>query len=254
MRQCFYPLAVLPFLAVPCHAESGAFIGIGYGESTFQGSVDINKLVETTYGEIPLRAIDEGQPVREGNRVSDEDDSDSAWKVFGGYHFNRYLALEASYADLGSGSASVITDQLEGISSAGEGGEGVYRGSQRTELSYETQVFALSVRGTLPLGDWFRLYGKLGATYYDSESERYWVTAANKTVPGQETVDASDQRSPQKQSKSGTSWLYGVGAGVDFAEHWAVDLEYESYQDVELGSFVDKDAVDVLSLSVSYRF
>ena len=246
--------SVLSLLPLTGLAESGAYIGLGYGEVDYKGSVDIDGLVNQTYAEIPLRPIDEGQPIREGNRVASEDDSDSAWKVFGGYKFNRFLALELAYADLGSGSATVLTDELEALSTAGEGGEGVYRGSQRTNFSYETQIIALSGRGTLPIGSWFRLFGKLGLTYYDSESSRSWLTAANKTVPGEASVDASDSRPAARDSESGTSWLYGLGAGITLRERWAIDLEYESYRDIDFGQFVDKDSVDMLSVSVHYHF
>ncbi len=93
--------SVLDVLPLTGLAESGAHIGLGYGEADYKGSVDIDGLVNQTYAEIPLRPIDEGQPIREGDRVVNEDDSDSAWKVFGGYKFNRFIALELAYADLG---------------------------------------------------------------------------------------------------------------------------------------------------------
>jgi opacity protein-like surface antigen len=245
--------ALFAFSAI-ANADSGAYIGLGYGEATYQGGVDIDGLVNQTYAEIPLRPIDEGQPIREGNRVSQSDDEDDAWKIYGGYRFNTYLALELAYADMGSVGGSVITDELEAISDAGEGGEGVFRGSQRTNFSYEAQVFALSARGTIPLGRWFNLFGKLGATYYDTELTRSWLTSGSKTIPGQESVDASFNSPASKKSESGYSWLYGVGAGVNIGEHWGINLEYESYQDIEFNSFVDKDNIDVWSASVEYRF
>jgi OOP family OmpA-OmpF porin len=37
------------------------------------------------------------------------DDGDTAWKVFGGYQFNRHFALEAGYANLGEATASPFT-------------------------------------------------------------------------------------------------------------------------------------------------
>ena len=40
-------------------------------------------------------------------RTTSCDDSDSSWKIFGGYQFNKHFALEFGYADLGETTASV---------------------------------------------------------------------------------------------------------------------------------------------------
>jgi OmpA-OmpF porin, OOP family len=48
------------------------------------------------------------------------DDKDTAWKIFGGYQFNRYIAAEVAYTDLGKVKASGPTVSAEVKSNAWE--------------------------------------------------------------------------------------------------------------------------------------
>ena len=249
---CLTAVATTAIVNSAAAQDRGLYLGAGLGQSTFQASVDTDSLVNRSYSEIPLIPIDEGQPVREGNRVISGDDSDNSFKLFGGYRFNRILAVELAYADLGSASTSVLTDELEAFTTIG--GEGVFRGSQRTDLSYEAQVATLAARATLPIGKRFRIFGKLGVTYYDGETTRLWLTSGSNNIPGQAPVDASINRDPETRSHDGTAWMAGVGAGINLGRSWGVDVEYESYQDIDLGEFVGSDAVDTLSVSVTYSF
>lgn len=68
------------------------------------------------------------------------DDKDTAWKILGGYQFNRNLALEFGYIDLGE------------VSASGPGGS----------ASIESSAFELVALGILPLADKFSVYGKVG--------------------------------------------------------------------------------------------
>src|SRR3954468_143142 len=84
-------LATLGFLAATALAgpalaqaqESGAYAGLSIGQSKAKDAC-------------------EGVP---GSGISC-DDTDTAWKVFGGYQFNRYVAGEAAYTDFGKAKAS----------------------------------------------------------------------------------------------------------------------------------------------------
>jgi OmpA-OmpF porin, OOP family len=48
------------------------------------------------------------------------DDKDTAWKIFGGYQFNRYAAAEAAYTDLGKVKGSSPAGSFEAKSNAWE--------------------------------------------------------------------------------------------------------------------------------------
>lgn len=76
--------------------------------------------------------------------VSSCDEKDSAWKLFGGYQFNRNFALEASYFNYGEASAS---GQTFGVP---------------FRITGDASAFGIAAIGILPLANQFSLFGKLG--------------------------------------------------------------------------------------------
>jgi len=107
--------------------------------------------------------------------------SSEAFRVFGGYAFNRALAIEAGFSDLGS------------IGTA----------------------FELSGVVSLPFTEHFAAYGKLGAVSGDSNSN---YDRINNNVPklGDVTV--------------------GVGLRFDVSPRFAVRLEYQIYEGVDVST------------------
>jgi OmpA-OmpF porin, OOP family len=76
------------------------------------------------------------------------DDKDTAWKILGGYQFNRHLAVEIGYTDLGE------------VSASGPGGS----------ASIESTAFEVVAVGIFPIADKFSIYGKLGMYRGDTEA------------------------------------------------------------------------------------
>jgi hypothetical protein len=70
------------------------------------------------------------------------DENDVAWKVFGGYHFLQFFAVEGAYRNLGSPSNGIVKVEPSGFDVAGIAG--------------------------LPLGPIY-LFGKLGVIYWDAD-------------------------------------------------------------------------------------
>lgn len=77
------------------------------------------------------------------------DDQDSAAKLYAGYRYNRHLALELGYADLGEFTGSVFDVA-----------------TQRSEVS----AFNLSLVGNLTLPNHFLLLGKIGVATWEVKS------------------------------------------------------------------------------------
>jgi OmpA-OmpF porin, OOP family len=117
------------------------------------------------------------------------DDSDTGFKIFGGYTFNENWGIEVSYFDFGEASAS-------------QGGDSVSVG-----------VSGLSAAGVgrLPLNDMFSLYGKLGFASYDVD--------AKFNIAGFGRGSASD---------SDSDMIYGVGGALSFGGNFEARLEYEA--------------------------
>jgi OOP family OmpA-OmpF porin len=68
------------------------------------------------------------------------DDEDTAWKILGGYQFNKNFAVEFGYTDL--------------VEVSGGGAVG--------NFSTEATAFELVAVGMMPLADRFSVYGKIG--------------------------------------------------------------------------------------------
>jgi OmpA-OmpF porin, OOP family len=75
------------------------------------------------------------------------DDEDTSWKIFGGWEFNRNIALEAAFVDFGEVSGSI----------AG------------SSVSAEADGWALAGKGMLPLTEQFGVFGKFGMIMWDVE-------------------------------------------------------------------------------------
>ena len=78
----------------------------------------------------------------------DFDESDFAWKIFGGYTFGSWLGIEGGYVDFG-------------------GGDGSFDISGDTAKADVTGFDLFGVVG-LPLGP-IRIFGKLGGIYWDGD-------------------------------------------------------------------------------------
>jgi OmpA-OmpF porin, OOP family len=116
------------------------------------------------------------------------DESDTSFKVFGGYSFNQHFAVELGYFDGGSQEADF--------------GFG-------DSVSVELGGLVASAVGRLPMGESFALFGKVGFASYDAE-----VTGrVNGVVVIQE--DGSDE-----------DITYGVGGEFDFGQ-FGLRAEYE---------------------------
>lgn len=74
------------------------------------------------------------------------DENDFAWKIYGGYHFLQFFAVEAAYRDLGSPSTNLPV------------------GSTKVDQT----AFDVSGLVGLPLGPLF-VFGKLGAVFWDAD-------------------------------------------------------------------------------------
>jgi OmpA-OmpF porin, OOP family len=77
------------------------------------------------------------------------DDEDTGWKILGGYQFNRHLAVELGYSDLG---------EISGVDTG-------------VPVTAEATVFDLVAVGILPVGNNFSVYGKLGMYRAEVDAE-----------------------------------------------------------------------------------
>jgi len=150
------------------------------------------------------------------------DDKDTAWKVFGGYQFNKNFGAEVGYVDLGKATANGV---ITGVA-----------------VSADAKVKGFEVLGvgTLPIANNFSAYGKLGFFRWDLD-----VSATGAISGFSATVSASE---------TGTDFTFGLGLKYDFAKNIGARLEWQRYNDIGKESTTGKSDADLLSLGIVFKF
>lgn len=161
-------------MASAAHAQSqeevsGFYAGGGFGQ--FNASIDDIDDVDDT--------------------ADNWDEDDTAYKIFGGYRVNRFLAFELDYINLGEPSGAVVPG---------------------FNLDASVDGFAPYVVGTLPLGQYFEVYARAGYYFYDA------------TVGVESELD--DRVEFDEESED---FVYGAGVGANLGEKLNLRLEYEKF-------------------------
>lgn len=152
------------------------------------------------------------------------DNSDTSWKVFGGYQINRNFALEVGYGVLGKVKASTPAFFV---------GPTLIPAA---DVKIETNAWEVVGIGSLPVADRFSLFGKVGLYGADTDIDVAFA--------GVGTVTDSDDS---------VGLTFGVGARYDFTRNFGVRAEWQRYSDVKASDFGEFD-VDVLSAGIVFRF
>lgn len=158
------------------------------------------------------------------------DETDTAWKIYGGYRFHRNFALEAGVVQLGEIAAETTVTSLNGVP--------VVPGTARSTVEADPGFF-LSGAGILPLNQ-AHIFGRVGLY-----SIKVIGTATLSGVGG--TLSASE-------SDRSTGLLFGAGIGYDFTPQFGVRAEFERYMDVGDTNTGGGGDVDVVSIGALVRF
>ena len=142
--------------------------------------------------------------------VDEWDNDDTAYKLFGGYRLNNFLAFELDYINLGEPSGSVVPG---------------------VNLDAAVDGFAPYVVGTIPLGNWFEVYGRLGYFFYDA------TLGVESEIDGRAEFDEESE-----------DLVYGAGIGAKIGEKLNVRFEYERFD------LQGVDDADALWLTAAWKF
>ena len=134
-------------------------------------------------------------------------DSSAVWNITGGVMLGKYVGLQADYYDY-----SQAQDQIP-INSGVE-----------TDVSGD--AWELSVRPTLPLGEHFDLFARLGYNWYNVDLKRQYVKG---------------------QSNSDNASMYAVGMDFNATPSFSLTGEYEVLN-------VDDGDLWAATLRATYRF
>jgi OOP family OmpA-OmpF porin len=183
-------------------ADSGFYLGAGGGGAKYRG---FNDLCRDITGALPGTPVDVN---------CDGEETVFGWKLFGGWRFTPYLALEGGYADLGDSEGNTL----------------IFGQDVNGEISADA-LFAELI-GSVPLGERGLLLGKLGVANVDAELKTD-IFAVPLGVP------------TSSFSTDSTDAVYGLGAEFGFTGSLLGRLEWERF-DFE-------DGVDLFSASLIFR-
>jgi OOP family OmpA-OmpF porin len=185
------------------HAEdSNFYVGLGYG------STDANSNITNTTGSISL------------------DEGDSGFKIFAGYQFNKNIAVEGFYADLGS--FSLTGDAGETYTLNGQAASFLSSGKS----VIDSTTFGVAAVFSLPITDSFSTYAKLGFHSWDMEGNTHLLAA------------------PGLSNEDGTDVMYGLGVNVSLMDNLSLRVEYERFKT----DATYADNADYASVGVAYNF
>lgn len=150
-----------------------------------------------------------------------DDDRDVGYKLFAGYQFNKYFALEGGYFNLGKFGYTATT---------------VPAGTLNGEI--KLQGLNLDAVGLWPITEKFSAFGRLGANYAEAKDSFVGTGAVVVTNPN--------------PSKRDTNVKFGLGLQYAFTESTAMRLEAERY--VINDAVGNRGDIDLISLGLVYRF
>ena len=150
-----------------------------------------------------------------------DDDRDFGYKVFGGYKFNRFFAVEGGYFDLGKFSFTANTVPLGSLSG-----------------NIKVRGINLDLVGILPITDRFSAFARTGVNY--AEARDSFSSTGAVTV-----LDAN----PKERD---TNYKFGGGLQFDFTRRLGLRLEAERYRIND--AVGNKGDIDLISLGLIYRF
>jgi OmpA-OmpF porin, OOP family len=195
--------------AAPAHAEW--YGGITAGESR----------TKLTGENLSAQFLDFGY----SDAQTQTDTRGTAFRVYGGYQFNRYFGVEAGYADLGN--SNIRTNVMP---------TGMF------ERRIKTTGLDVSIVGTLPVTSKFALFARAGA--FMSERKTSFATS------GDVELLSGVQGSTERQTKA----TFGAGAAYDFTTNIALRAEASQTRKYADELLLQNRNIDTYSIGVHYRF
>ncbi len=150
-----------------------------------------------------------------------DDETDLGYKLFGGYQFGKYFALEGGYFDLGQFGFTATTLPT-----------GTLRGNIKLKGLFMDLV------GILPFTSKFSAFARLGVDYAQADDSFTGTGAVNVLDPNPSTRQAN--------------YKFGLGLQYNFTRSFGMRIEAERYRVND--AVGHKGDIDLYSLGLVYRF
>jgi len=182
------------------------------------------------------------------NTDVDVDDEDLGWKVYGGYHFNKYFGIEIGYADLGEVEADINSTSSISFSTFG-GGTTSITSDININATSEVTGFLFAGLGRYPLTEKIDVFGKIGGFAWNVDTTTN-ITSQTTISPLLITTAINPISSSSLSKDDGINLMFGVGADYRFNERIGIRAEWERYSSIS----ADDNDVDLFSIGINYHF
>nr|WP_298728845.1 outer membrane beta-barrel protein [uncultured Steroidobacter sp.] len=248
-------LALAGMLSAPAafaEQDRGFYFGLWGGT----GDIDLGSKGELdesfTESLNPMLAI---VPIQPGTNLtgtpetSKLDDTTTPWGAQVGYRFNKWVAVEVGYVDLGEATYT-LSGAISGNYAFFDGTDVVnvlLNGDFQSGLDVTSAGVTASVLGMVPLGQYFDLHARGGIYYADTR-----VTQRLRYI------DSVDQAGVfnllhTRMDASQTELFAGVGAAWNINESFTLRLEYQRFFDVGDDEKAGESDVNVFNFAVLFR-
>ncbi len=183
----------------------GWYAGLGVGQSHYR---DLASSINSAVASVGGTSRTSVSPLSEG------------WKVYGGYQFNKYLALEGGYTNLNDAHANTTITAPS-------------TGTIRTNVA--TDAWSLAAVGTYPITDKFSVMGKVGAAYVLTEITAKATGSGSGTTASVAVGD--DSYRP----------VYGMGVSYALLDNLNLRAEYERFDLKDIN-------IDLITAGVAVKF
>jgi OOP family OmpA-OmpF porin len=147
------------------------------------------------------------------DNITNCDSSDTSMRVEVGYDFNKNIGAEIGYTSFGT----------------------LFNANDNSiNANQDASALTVSALGTLPVGERFGIFGRLGLARYDVSN--------SGTVQGVPV-----------ESNNSTKPYLGAGVKFDLDSNWMLRTEYQVYSDIS-GVRGSKDNVHAWNIGGAYRF
>ncbi|MFC4309192.1 outer membrane beta-barrel protein [Steroidobacter flavus] len=232
----------------------GFYFGVwgGSGDMDFGSKADADEVVADLLAEeFPLIGLP-GTSLSGTILGSDLDDTMTPWGAQVGFRFNKWVAAEVGYVDLGellytmSGSISgtyVYPCPCDGSTAITRSLNGGFERS----LQVTSAGITAAALGMLPLGQHFDLHVRGGVYYADTR-----VTNRLRYI---DRVDQSDVFNllHRRVDASQTELFGGVGAAWNINQSFTLRVEYQRFFDVGDDEKNGESDIDVINVSVLFK-
>ncbi|AMX03342.1 outer membrane beta-barrel protein [Microbulbifer thermotolerans] len=209
------------FFLVACAQTQADFYshkygGIGYGNTELQGFCN--------GAAVFVRNLNSSGQTASASACGEKGDS---WKIYTGWRWTPYMAVEASYQQLAKADLDFRIDATNGE-------------FLQFEDRIKTHLLNAFIVGHCPLFEGLSLFGKLGGGLWSAElSERQSGQLLFAYPVAEDEVETRLEEVSGKayDSDNGFHWGYGFGIDYRYRNKWTLRAEWESFTEVGSDSF-----------------